>query len=285
MIKIGDYNHLEIVKEVDFGLYLDGEELGEILLPKRYVPEKYEMGDVLKVFVYLDNEERLVATTETPLCKVGDFAYLEVAWVNQYGAFLKWGLMKDLFCPFREQKKKMQVGESYIVYVYIDEETYRIVASAKVEKFLDEEEPEYERGEEVDVLIWQKTDLGFKVIVDNKYGGLIYDGQIFKRIHTGDRMKGYVNQVREDGKIDISLQPTGRKQTLDFSATLMQYLREHDGFCDLGDKSDAEDIKYRFHVSKKTYKKAIGELYKRRLIAITDEGIQLLRKGNRGRRR
>lgn len=285
MLKIGDYNQLEIVKEVDFGLYLNGEELGEILLPKRYVPEKYEIGDVLNVFVYLDNEERLVATTETPLCKVGDFAYLEVAWVNQYGAFLNWGLMKDLFCPFREQKKRMQVGESYIVYVYIDEESYRIVASAKVEKFFDEEPPELEQGQEVEVLIWQKTDLGFKVIVDNQYPGLVYEGQIFKRIHTGDRMTGYVNNVREDGKIDISLQPTGRKQTLDFSAILMQYLREHDGFCDLGDKSDAEDIKYRFHVSKKTYKKAIGELYKKRLIAITDEGIQLLRKGGRGKGR
>lgn len=285
MLKIGDYNQLEIVKEVDFGLYLNGEELGEILLPKRYVPEKYERGDVLNVFVYLDNEERLVATTETPLCKVGDFAYLEVAWVNQYGAFLNWGLMKDLFCPFREQKKRMQVGESYIVYVYIDEESYRIVASAKVEKFFDEEPPELEQGQEVEVLIWQKTDLGFKVIVDNQYPGLVYEGQIFKRIHTGDRMTGYVNNVREDGKIDISLQPTGRKQTLDFSAILMQYLREHDGFCDLGDKSDAEDIKYRFHVSKKTYKKAIGELYKKRLIAITDEGIQLLRKGGRGKGR
>lgn len=281
MLKIGDYNQLEIVKEVDFGLYLNGEELGEILLPKRYVPEKYVIGEALNVFIYLDNEERLVATTETPLCKVGDFAFLEVAWVNQYGAFLNWGLMKDLFCPFREQKKRMQVGESYIVYVYIDEESYRIVASAKVEKFFDEEPPELERCQEVDVLIWQKTDLGFKVIVDNQYPGLVYEGQIFKRIHTGDRMTGFVNNVREDGKIDISLQPTGHKQTLDFSATLLQYLREHDGFCDLGDKSDAEDIKYRFHVSKKTYKKAIGELYKKRLIAITDEGIRLLRKGGK----
>ena len=152
------------------------------------------------------------------------------------------------------------------------------MASAKVDKFFGDEEPELEKGQEVDVLIWQKTDLGFKVIVDNRYPGLIYEGQIFKRIHTGDRMKGYVNNVREDGKIDISLQPTGRRQTLDFSSTLMQYLQEHDGFCDLGDKSDAEDIKYRFHVSKKTYKKAIGELYKKRLITITDDGIRLLRK-------
>ena len=261
-IVLGDYNRLEIVKEVDFGLYLDGGEVGEILLPKRYQPETYKIGDVLEVFIYLDNEERLIATTEKPFCKVGEFAYLEVAWVNQYGAFLKWGLMKDLFCPFHEQKKKMEIGESYIVYVYIDEESYRIVASAKVEKFFDENIPYLERGKEVDVLIWQKTELGFEVIIDNKYPGLAYEDQIFKRIHTGERMKGYINSVRQDGKIDVSLQPIGRKQTLDFSDTLLEYLREHDGYCDLGDKGDAEDIKYRFHVSKKTYKKAIGDLYR-----------------------
>lgn len=277
-IVLGDYNRLEIVKEVDFGLYLDGGEVGEILLPKRYQPVTYKIGDVLEVFIYLDNEERLIATTEKPLCKVGEFAYLEVAWVNQYGAFLKWGLMKDLFCPFHEQKKKMEIGESYIVYVYIDEESYRIVASAKVEKFFDENIPYLERGKEVDVLIWQKTELGFKVIIDNKYPGLAYEDQIFKRIHTGERMKGYINSVRQDGKIDVSLQPIGRKQTLDFSDTLLEYLREHDGYCDLGDKSDAEDIKYRFHVSKKTYKKAIGDLYKKRLINISEDGIRLVKK-------
>lgn len=277
-IKLGDYNRLDIVKEVDFGLYLDGGDMGEILLPKRYQPEKYKIGDVLEVFVYLDNEERLVATTEKPLCKVGDFAYLEVAWVNQHGAFLKWGLMKDLFCPFHEQKKRMEIGEKYIVYVYIDQESYRIVASAKVEKFFDENIPYFERGQEVNVLIWQKTELGFKVIIDNKYAGLAYEDQIFKRIHTGDRMKGYIHTVRPDGKIDVSLHPIGRKQTLDFSETLLQYLNEHNGYCDLGDKSDAEDIKYRFHVSKKTYKKAIGDLYKKRLISISEDGIRLLKK-------
>lgn len=277
-IKLGDYNRLEIVKEVDFGLYLDGGEEGEILLPKRYQPESYKIGDVLEVFIYLDSEERLVATTEKTFCKVGDFAYLEVAWVNQHGAFLKWGLMKDLFCPFNEQKKRMEIGESYIVYVYIDEESYRIVASAKVDKFFDEEIPYMERGKEVDVLVWQKTELGFKVIIDNKYPGLAYEDQIFQRVHTGDRMKGYINTVRPDGKIDVSLHPIGRRQTLDFSETLLDYLHEHNGYCDLGDKSDAEDIKYRFHVSKKTYKKAIGDLYKKRLISISENGIRLNKK-------
>lgn len=275
-IKLGDYNWLEIVKEVDFGLYLDGGSEGEILLPKRYVPEDYQIGEEIEVFVYLDQEERPVATTEKPLAKVGDFACLECVWVNEYGAFLNWGLMKDVFCPFHEQKKRMEIGNSYIVYIYIDEESYRIVASAKIEKYLLEDHPPYIPGEEVSLLIWQKTDLGFKVIIDNDYAGLIYENQVFKPVHTGDRMKGYISSVRPDGKIDLSLQATGRKQTLDFSETLLDYLHEHGGKCDLGDKSDAEEIKRRFQVSKKTYKKAIGDLYKRHLIIILgEEGIKL----------
>jgi predicted RNA-binding protein (virulence factor B family) len=274
-LKLGDYNHMTVVKRTDFGLYLDGGEEGEILLPLRYVPEGTEIGDELDVFIYLDNEERLVATTETPLAKKGDFAYLQVAWVNEYGAFLKWGLMKDLFCPFREQKRKMEIGESYIVYVYIDDESYRIVASAKVEHFLDPTVSPYQHGQEVDLLIWQKTELGFKVIIDNRYPGLAYEDQIFKYVHTGDRMKGYIDIVREDGKIDVTLQPTGRKQALDFSETLLQHLKEHDGHCALGDKSDAEDIRRTFQVSKKTYKKAIGDLYKRHLVTIGTNGITL----------
>ena len=275
-IKLGDYNRLEIVKEVDFGLYLDGGSEGDILLPRRYVPEDYRIGELIDVFVYLDQEERPVATTEKPLAKVGDFAYLECAWVNEYGAFLNWGLMKDVFCPFHEQKKRMEIGNSYIVHLHIDEESYRIVASAKVEKYFSEEFPPYAPEEEVDLLVWQKTDLGFKVIIDNCHPGLIYENQIFRPVHTGDRMRGYISGVRPDGKIDVSLQTTGRRQTLDFSETLLDYLHAHGGSCDLGDKSDAEDIKRRFQVSKKTYKKAIGDLYKRHLIIISgEEGIKL----------
>ena len=275
-IKLGDYNTLEIVKAVDFGLYLDGGSEGEILLPRRYVPENYQIGDEIEVFVYLDQDERPVATTEKPLAKVGDFAYLECVWVNEYGAFLNWGLMKDVFCPFHEQKKRMEIGNSYIVYIHIDEESYRIVASAKIEKYLSEDYPPYTPGDEVRLLIWQKTELGFKAIIDNSYPGLIYENQIFKPVHTGDRMKGYISSIRPDGKIDVSLQATGRKQTLDFSEMLLDYLHEHGGKCDLGDKSDAEEIKRRFQVSKKTYKKAIGDLYKRHLIIILgEEGIKL----------
>ena len=231
-IKLGDYNNLEIVKEVDFGLYLDGGDEGEILLPKRYVPQTYRMGEKLAVFVYLDQDERLVATTETPLAKVGSFAFLECSWVNEYGAFLNWGLMKDLFCPFREQKKRMEIGNKYIVFVYIDEESYRIVASAKVEHFLCKNFPQYAKGQEVDLLVWQKTNLGFKVLIDDKYAGLAYEDQIFKHVQTGDRMKGYIGNVRRDGKIDVTLQPVGFLQAQGFADTLLAYMKEHGGMCD-----------------------------------------------------
>lgn len=265
-LKLGDYNEMTVTKQVDFGLYLDGGEEGDILLPIRYVPEGAKVGDSLRVFIYLDQEERPVATTETPLCKVGDFAWLEVSWVNEYGAFLSWGLMKDLFCPFREMKRRMIRGEKYIVHVHIDEESYRIMASAKVEHYLSQEPAPYKHGDEVSLLVWQKTDLGFKVIIDNKYAGLIYENQIFQYVHTGDRLKGYIDQVRPDGKIDVTLQPTGRRETLDFADTLWQYIQGHGGECPYGDKSDSEAIRREFQVSKKVFKKAVGDLYKRRLI-------------------
>lgn len=274
-IRLGEYNRMTVVKRVDFGLYLDGGDEGEILLPQRYVPEDCNVGDELDVFVYLDNEERPVATTQTPLAKVGDFAFLNVAWVNEYGAFLDWGLMKDLFCPFREQKMKMEKGKGYIVHVHLDNESYRIVASAKVERYFDDVQPAYSRGDEVELLIWQKTELGFKVIIDNCCPGLVYKDHVFKEIRTGDRMKGYIDTVRPDGKIDVTLQPTGRRMTLEFSETLLQYIKEHGGVCRLTDKSAAEDIYNEFQVSKKNFKKAVGDLYKRRLITIGDDKITL----------
>ena len=190
-LKLGEFNRLKIIKEVDFGLYLDGGDGERILLPRRYMPKEYERGEELDVFLYLDQDERLIATTEKPLAQVGDFAYLEVAWTNQYGAFLKWGPMKDLFCPFREQKKRMETGKSYIVHVHIDEESYRIMASAKVEHFFSTETPEFQQGEQVEILVWQKTELGFKVIINNSYPGLLYDNQIFRPLHTGDKNRKY----------------------------------------------------------------------------------------------
>lgn len=275
-IDLGKKNRLEVVRAVDFGMYLDGGQEGEILLPKRYVPQGCKVGDELEVFIYLDSEERLVATTETPKAQVGDFAYLQVAWVNNCGAFLDWGLMKDLFVPFREQKIKMQKGQRYIVHLHIDEESYRIMASAKVEHFLSDEKPPYQPGDEVRILVWQKTDLGFKVIVDNRFAGLVYDNEVFRMPHTGDRMTAYVKQVRPDGKLDIALQKQGRTAVTDFSETLWDYLKAHNGCTPLGDKSPAEDIYNEFDVSKKVFKKAVGDLYKRHLIEVTDEGLRLL---------
>ncbi|MDY3788599.1 S1 RNA-binding domain-containing protein [Bacteroides fluxus] len=274
-IELGKYNTLKVVKEVDFGMYLDGEEEGEILLPARYVPENCKPGDELKVFIYLDNEERLVATTLTPLVQVGQFACLEVSWVNQYGAFLNWGLMKDLFVPFREQKMKMQVGKKYVVHAHLDDESYRIVASAKVDRYLSKEKAPYEFGQEVDVLIWQKTDLGFKAIIENQYSGLLYESEIFQPLHTGMTMKAYVKQVREDGKIDLILQKPGQGKVEDFSEILLEYIRNNGGRTTLNDKSPAEEIYDTFGVSKKTFKKAVGDLYKKHLILLQKDGIAL----------
>jgi len=278
-IKLGEMNHLKVVKTVDFGVYLDGgEQAGEILLPARYVPEGCQPGDELDVFLYLDQEERLIATTLVPKAKVGDFAYLKVAWINQYGAFLDWGLMKDLFVPFREQKMRMEQDKSYIVYVHIDEESYRIVGSAKIDKFIKQPEANtYSTGDEVNLLITQKTDLGFKAIVDNQFMGLLYDNEIFRPLHTGNKLKGFIKQIRPDGKIDLILQKgNSANKVADFSEQLLKYLEEHDGHTELNDKSDSQLIYETFGVSKKVFKKGIGDLYKKRIITL-DNGITLIR--------
>lgn len=274
-IELGKFNRLEVVKQVDFGMYLDGGDEGEILLPARYVPEGCEVGDWLNVFLYLDNEERLIATTLTPLVQVGQFACLEVAWINQYGAFLNWGLMKDLFVPFSEQKMKMEVGRKYVVHAHLDEESYRIVASAKVDRYLSKEKPDYQTGEEVSILIWQKTDLGFKAIIENEFAGLLYDSEIFQTLRTGDTLTAFIKQVREDGKIDLVLQKPGFERIEDFSKILFDHIREHGGRINLNDKSPAEEIYDVFGVSKKTFKKAVGDLYKKRLIVLNEDGIAL----------
>ena len=272
---LGKYNQLEVVKEVDFGVYLDGGDDGEILLPSRYVPEGCKPGDVLNVFIYLDNEERLIATTLQPKVQVGEFACLEVAWINEYGAFLDWGLMKDLFVPFREQKMKMQKGRSYVVHAHVDEESYRIMASAKVERYLSKEKPDYQPGQEVEIMIWQRTDLGYKAIVENQYSGLIYQGEIFKSLEPGMKLTAYIRQVREDGKIDLTLQKDGQKKVEDFSEVLLQFIKDQGGHTLLNDKSAAEDIYEAFGVSKKTFKKAVGDMYKKRKIVLEEGGIRL----------
>ncbi|NPD81284.1 GntR family transcriptional regulator [Prevotella sp. PINT] len=272
---LGKMNRMTVSRKVDFGLYLDGGPTGDILLPTRYVPKGTKVGDELEVFIYLDQDERPIATTQKPRAMVGDFAFLNVAWTNEHGAFLDWGLMKDVFCPFREQKKRMEKDKSYIVHIHVDEDSYRIMASAKIEKFLSKDFPEYKQNDEVKILVWQKTDLGFKVIVDNKFQGLVYDNQIFRELHTGDRLKGFVATVRPDGKLDIMLQKQGREQTLDFSERLHEYLFYHDGYCPFTDKSPAEDIYNEFHVSKKVFKRAVGDLYKQHIISLAPDGIEL----------
>lgn len=301
MIELGKNNTLQIVKRVDFGLYLSApaeaastEESpeGEILLPSRYVTADMNIGDQVNVFIYLDQQERIIATTEKPVATVGQFACLECSWTNQYGAFLAWGIqMKDLFCPFREQKQRMERGREYIVYIRIDDESYRIMATAKVERYLEQAKPRVvshkgarqdattqtlAHGTPVDCLVWQKTPLGFKCIVENRYQGMVYDNQLFRYITTGDRFTAYVDHIRNDGKIDLTLQPTGHQQTLDFAEQLLAYLYENNGRCELSDHSEAELIYDRFKVSKKVFKRAVGDLYRRRLINISDtEGICL----------
>ncbi len=280
-VKLGKTNRLVVNKQVDFGFYLDGGPvLGEILLPNgEILPDvDVRMGEELECFVYLDQEERLIATTKETLAQVGDFAYLEVAWVNNFGAFLHWGPMKDLFVPFREQKMKMQKGQSYIVHVHLDEESNRIMASAKIERFLSEEFPPYRAGDEVELLIWQKTDLGLKAIVDNRFGGLLYDNQTFRSVRTGDKVKGYVKSVRPDGKIDLTLQKHGQDAVTDFSQILYQYIHEHGGSISLCDKSPAEEIYEVFGVSKKVFKKAVGDLYRQRLILVHPDGLEMVKK-------
>jgi yitL protein len=277
MINIGQFNTLTITRFTDHGAYVDGGEVGEILVPKAYVTKSMRPGDTLELFVYLDQSERLVATTEQPLAMVGDFAYLEVAWVNEHGAFLNWGVMKDLFVPFRQQKRTMEVGESYIVFVDIDEETGRLMATAKIDKHLrPAREHYYHRGEEVDLLVWQRTELGLKVIVDNCHAGLVYNDQLFApEPKTGDRLRGTVVNVRPDGRIDVSLQRLGKSRFRDFAEVLYEELQAApEGFLPFTDKSSSDDISARFGVSKKTFKRAVGTLYREKKIVLEEGGIR-----------
>lgn len=276
MIKLGDWNELVVNRFTDHGAYLEGGEVGEILMPNAYVERGVRIGDRVTVFVYLDQEERLVATTETPLARVGQFACLTVSWVNEYGAFLDWGLMKDLFVPFREQRRKMEVGRYYIVYIYIDEASHRIVGTAKVDRYLmPAPAGAYRKGEQVALLVQGRTYLGYKVIVDHKYSGLVYHDQAYAELHTGDELTGFVSQVRRDGKVDVSLQSLGVSRFRDFADQLLDELKRAGGTLPYCDASSAEDIAERFGVSKKTFKRAVGTLYKASRIHMTDGGIAL----------
>ncbi len=276
MAAIGLINELEVVKEVDFGIYLDGGPHGEILMPKRYVPEGCKPGDTLEVFIYLDSEDRLLATNEKPKAMVGDFALLTVVSVTNVGAFLDWGLPKDLLVPFREQQQTMEAGKSYLVYVYLDNESQRIVATSKLDKCVDNIPVDYEVGEEVDLLIAGQTDLGFKAIIDNSHWGMLYKNEVFQPLKTGQKLKGFIKTIREDEKIDLSLQKEGYEKIDDISQSILNKLAANSGFLSLTDKSSPDVIKQTLHISKKNFKKAIGSLYRQRLIALEENGIRML---------
>ena len=276
MLQIGNYNTLRIIKLVSFGVYLDGGDGKEILLPTRYVPKDAKVDDEVQVFIYHDNEGRLIATTLHPKAVVGEFAFMRVKSVNSTGAFLDWGLMKDLLVPFKEQKMAMREGKWYLVYVHLDHLTGRIVASARVEKFLGNVPPEYESNQEVDLLVADDTEIGYKVIVNDLHWGMIYHNQVFQRLEKGERLKGYVKGVREDDKLDISLQPLGYQRVDGISQRILEALQMKDGYLPVHDKSDPEEIYSLFRCSKKAFKQAIGSLYKQHRIRMEADGIRLL---------
>ncbi|MEI7522997.1 MAG: S1-like domain-containing RNA-binding protein [Mariniphaga sp.] len=275
MAEIGKYNSLRVIKEVDFGVYLDGEKEGEILMPIRYVPKDCQVGDYVDVFLYLDSEDRPIATTEKPFAQVGEFAMLRVISVNKIGTFLDWGIMKDLLVPFREQKVTMIEGRSYLVYIYVDEDTRRIVASAKLNKFLDKTTPEYTVGQEVELVIESETDLGYKAIINNQHWGILYENEVFEQLAKGLKIKGFIKKIRTDNKIDLSLHPLGYEKVDPLTQMILDELKKEGGFIPISDKSEAEEVYRVFGISKKSFKQALGALYKRRIITITPEGIRL----------
>lgn len=274
-MNIGHFNRLRIVSFTDHGALLDAGDRQQILMPKKYTLPSMHPGDEVEVFVYYDQSNRLVATTEQPLARVGEFAYLRVSWTNRYGAFLDWGLMKDLFVPFGEQHHRLEAGHRCWVYIYIDDRTQRIVGTTKIDRYLSDAMPDWLPGHEVDAFVWKQTELGFKLVVENQYEGLIYRNEIFSPVRVGDRLRAVVKQVRPDGKVDLMLQHMGMKPVYDFAARLLTELQEAGGMLPFSDHSDPDDVTERFQVSKKVFKKAVGQLYKDRLIVIEPDCIRL----------
>lgn len=279
MVKLGKYNTLRVVKNVDFGAYLDGGEGVEILLPKRYITHPLHPDDKIEVFIYRDNEGRLIATTEHPFAQVGEFAFLQVTDVNRHGAFLDWGLMKELLIPFSEQRMKLSRGMIVPVYVYLDDASKRIVASAKIEKFLGNCVPRYKIGDKVKALVLKHVEQGYKTIVDDLFNGMIYENELYSPLTLGESVEAYVKQVREDGKIDLVMHGgnDGRIEALR-DQVLNRLQGEPDGFLPLNDASLPAAVRETFHCSKKDYKKAVGALYRDRLITLEEGGIRLVKK-------
>ena len=276
MAEVGKYNKLEVLRKVEHGMYLAGEKSNDILLPTAYIPKNCEVGDIIEVFIYRDSEDRIIATTQKPYALVGEFATMKVIDSNRMGAFLDWGLQKDLLVPFNEQQERMKTGYKYVVYVYLDETTDRVVATTRFNKFLSDETPDLSEGQEVDLVIYKQTPLGFKAIINNTYKGMIFENEIFQALSIGDQVKGFVKQVRPDGKIDLILQKSGIEHIDPLTAKILDYLKSQKGSMEITDKSAAELIYARFGVSKRAFKQAIGKLYKKKIIKIDSDKITLV---------
>ncbi len=276
MIKIGQFNTLRIDRDTQVGLFLmDGDD--DVLLPNKYVPEHFELDDEIAVFVYLDHEERPVATTLEPYIVLNEFGWLRVNYINEFGAFLDWGLEKDLFVPFKEQARPMEQGKRYLVYLYMDEKTNRLTASSKTNQFLDNENISLENNEEVDIIVSHITEIGINVIINEKHKGLAYKDEVYKEVKPGQRLKGYIKNIRPDGKIDVSFNKLGFEAIEPNAEKIITELRASRGFLRLNDNSHPEDIKTVLQMSKKNFKKAIGNLYRQKQIEIKDDGIYLIK--------
>lgn len=276
MIELGNYNELEILRDTSVGLFLGSEGGTEILLPNKYVPKSYGIGDKLNVFCYLDHDERPVSTNLDPFVRRNKFGFLQVAEVNNIGAFLDWGLEKHLLVPFSEQREKMKEGQWYVVFCYLDEQSFRLVASNKLDKFLDNEKLTIKNGDHVDLVVTRLTDLGWEVIINDIHKGLVYGNEIFQKIAIGDKMPGYVKNIRSDNKIDVSIQPLGLEGLEPTANKILKRIKDNDGFLPLHDKSNPEDISKELKMSKKSFKKGIGVLYKARKIEIKQDGVYLI---------
>lgn len=276
MAYIGRFNRLTVVKIVDHGVYLDAQWLDTVLLPRREVPEGTRVGDSVTVFLYADSEDRPIATTKKPLAQTEEVAFLKVLQVNRVGAFMDWGLPKDLLVPFNQQQPTMEEGRSYLVYVHIDEDSNRIIGSSLLNKFISKEPPEYQSGDPVDVHVSEKTDLGYTCVIDHKYWGLLFYSDVVKPLRIGQHIKAFIKRVREDGKVDLSLQAPGFAKVDDLSRRILRALNESEGYLPLSDKSSPDAIYDRFGISKKAYKLTIGNMMKKKVIAIEKEGIRLL---------
>jgi predicted RNA-binding protein (virulence factor B family) len=277
IMELGVVNKLNIARHTDYGFFLEDSEQEEVLLPNAYVTNDMKVGDDIEVFIYKDSEDRIVATTETPKIKLDQFAFLKVVGVSQYGVFMDWGLPKDLMVPYAEQTKEMEEGTTHLVFLTIDEQTDRLIGSAKVNDFLFFDDIKLEVNQEVDLVLYDVTDLGVMCIVDNLYRGMIFHSDIHRDIRVGEELRGFVKQIREDGKIDISLTPIGYKASVDpHSQLILDKLNENNGFLAMNDKSDPELINKEFGISKKAFKRAIGNLYKQKLILLENDGIVLV---------